>query len=185
MKGVKVASRYAKSLLELSIEKGQLEKVHADMKMIHGTIRQSRELALLLRSPIIKSDKKETILKKLFEGKLTAITSEFINVIVRKKREDHLDVVAESFVEQYKRHKNILTAVVTTAIGLDDSLRKKVHQAVKDAMRSEVEIVEQVDPSILGGFIIRVGDKQDDTSIRTKLARLNRLFSENQYVKKS
>lgn len=182
MQGTKVASRYAKSLLDLSLEKGQLEQVYADMKTIQETCSENRDLALMLRSPIIKPDKKEDILNSVF-SKANPITREFIKIIVRKKRENALPAIAESFVDQYRRHKKILTAVITTAFGLDDDLRKKVLEVVKKSANSEVELVEKVDKSIIGGFIIRVGDKQDDTSIRTKILKLGRVFNENPFIK--
>lgn len=183
MHGTKLASRYAKSVLDLSLEKGQIEQVYADMRLILMACKDSKDLALMLRSPIIKPDKKEKILTAVFSNKVNTITKEFINIIVRKKREYAIEQIAESFVEQYKRHKKILTAVITTAFGLDDDLRKKVLQVVKDAAKSEVELVEKVDTNIIGGFIIRVGDNQDDTSIRTKIMKLNRVFSENLFIK--
>ena len=183
MQGTKLASRYAKSIFDLSLEKGQMEQVHADMKLILGVCKENKDFSLMLKSPIIKPDKKEAILNAVFGKSVNVITKEFINIIVRKKREYALENIAEAFVSQYKRHKKILTAVITTAFGLDDELRKKVLQVVKDAVKSELELVEKVDKNIIGGFIIRVGDNQDDTSIRTKIQKLNRLFSENLFIK--
>jgi F-type H+-transporting ATPase subunit delta len=183
MQGGKLASRYAKSVLDLALEKGQLEQVCADMKLIVSLCKESKDLSLMLKSPIIKPDKKEAILNEIFANKVSTITKEFITIIVRKKREYALENIAESFVSQYKQHKKILTAVITTAMGLDDELRKKVLQVVKDAAKSEIELIEKVDKDIIGGFIIRVGDNQDDTSIRTKIQKLNRAFNENLYIK--
>lgn len=183
MQGTKAASRYAKSLFDLSLEQGLLEKTHADMKLVFSTCRENKDFVQMLKSPIIKSDKKEKILKTIFEGKLNKLTIEFICIIARKKRESLLEFIAESFITKYKEHKKILTAVITTAMGLDEELRKKVLQVVKDATKSEVELVEKVNKDLIGGFIIRVGDKQDDTSIRTKILKLNRVFSENLFIK--
>jgi F-type H+-transporting ATPase subunit delta len=182
MQGTKVASRYAKSLLDLSLERGDLEKVFQDMKHVLQACKENREFSLMLKSPIIKGDKKEAILNAVFQS-MNEITREFISIIVRKKREYALEAIAESFVHQYRQHKKILTAVITTAFGLDEDLRKKVHAIVKNAVNSEIELVEKVDKDIIGGFIIRVGDKQDDTSIRTKIMKLNRVFNENPYIK--
>ena len=183
MKGTKAVSRYSKSLFDLSLELGVLEKVYADMKLVQDTCRENKNFVLMLKSPIIKSDKKEAILKKVFEDKVNKITMQFISIITTKKREPHLKFIAESFVSKYKEHKKVLTAVVTTAMGLDEELRKKVLQVVKNAVKSEIELVEKVNKDLIGGFIIRVGDKQDDTSIRTKILKLNRVFSENLFIK--
>ena len=182
MQGTKVASRYAKSLIDLSLERGELEAVYADMKNVHQACKENRDLVLMLRSPIIKSDKKEKVLNAVFKS-MSKITREFIDIIVRKRREYALEAIAESFVLQYRNHKKILTAVITTAFGLDETLRKRVLDIVKKSANSEVELVEKVDKDIIGGFIIQVGDKQDDTSIRTKIMKLNRVFKENPYIK--
>lgn len=179
----KLASRYAKSLLGLSTEQGTLEKAYADMKLINTICKENRDFAVMLKSPIIKTDKKEAILKAVFEGKINKITMEFLMVITRKKRESYIEAIAESFVNQYKESKKILTAVITTAFGLDEELRNKVLEVVKNSMKSEVELVEKTDKNIIGGFILRVGDKQDDTSILRKIKNLNRVFSENPYIK--
>lgn len=184
MQGTKAASRYAKSLFDLSLEQGALENVYADMKLVQNVCRSNQSFLLLLKSPIIKSDKKETIFKKVFNGRVDNMTMEFICLIARKKREQYLYAIAESFVNKYKEHKKILTAVITTAMGLDADLRAKVLEVVKGATKSEVELVEKVNKDLIGGFIIRVGDKQDDTSIRTKILKLNRVFSENQFIGK-
>ena len=182
MAGTQVASRYAKSLIDLSLEKGSLENVYADMKNLLLTCKGSHELVLMLKSPIIKSDKKEKVLKAVFKD-VNIITAEFINIIVRKKREYALEELAEAFVNQYKTHKKILTEVITTAFGLDADLRKQVLGIVKKSSNSEVELIEKVDAAIIGGFIIQVGDKQDDTTIRTKIMKLTRVFNENPYIK--
>ncbi len=106
-----------------------------------------------------------------------------MDLLAVKKRESYVPEIAEAFYELYKVHKNILTAVVTTANGLDDELRKKVYEVIKKGNNSEVELIEKIDKNVIGGFIIRVGDKQDDTTIRTKINKLNRIFKENPYIK--
>ena len=106
-----------------------------------------------------------------------------MQIIATKRREEYIEDIAEEFIEQYKTHKNILTAVVTTAQGLDEELKKQVLEVVKKSYNSEVELVEKVDKDLIGGFIIRVGDKQEDTSIARKLKLLYRTFNENPYIK--
>jgi F-type H+-transporting ATPase subunit delta len=179
----RVSYRYAKSLLDLALEKGQLEQVREDMQLVASVIRESRDLLLMLKSPVIKTDKKQEILKAVFGGKIGVITTAFIDIITVKRRESELAIIAESFLNQYKTHKQILTAVITTATGLDKSLRDKVMEIVKGATQSEVELQEKVDKGLIGGFILRVGDKQVDASIIRQIKNLDRTFSENPYVK--
>jgi F-type H+-transporting ATPase subunit delta len=178
-----VASRYAKSLLDLALEQGSLEKVHADMLLIEETCKHSKELAIFLKSPVIKPDKKRAVLKQVFSGKLSPITDSFIDLMTVKLRESYLEPIAAEFIKQYKRHKNILTAVITTASGLDDNLRKQVLDLVKKSENSEIELVEKVDKGLIGGFVLRIGDRQVDASILRQLHDLRKEFSENPYIK--
>jgi F-type H+-transporting ATPase subunit delta len=179
----RVSFRYAKSLLDLSLEKGQLEQVREDMQLILDTIRENHDLTLMLKSPVIKTDKKQVILKAIFGGKIGVISSEFIDIITRKLREGELEGIADAFLSQYKKHKQILTAVITTASGLDKSLRERVLAIVKGSTQSEVELVEKVNKDLLGGFVLRVGDQQVDASILRQIKNLDRTFSENPYIR--
>ncbi len=178
----RVAFRYAKSLIDLSLEKGQLEQVREDMQLVYETIRASHELSLMLKSPIIKTDKKQEILKAIFGGKIGVISSEFIEIITRKRREMQLEGISEAFLAQYKKHKQILSAVITTASGLDKSLREKVLQIVKGSTQSEVVLEEKINKELIGGFVLRVGDQQVDASILRQIKNLDRTFNENPYV---
>jgi len=179
MKGTRVASRYAKSFIDLALEQGVLEKAYADMKFISDVCKSNHDFVIFLKSPIIKTDKKQETLKAIFDGKLDKITDAYIQLITAKKREIYLPEIAEEFISQYKIQKQILTAVVTTANGIDEATRKQVLDLVKGTSNSEVVLEEKIDKNIIGGFIIRVGDKQVDASIANKLNQLKRDFKES------
>lgn len=181
----KVARRYAKSLIDLSRETGSIEAVGADMKLFIAVCEQNRDLTLLLANPIIHADKKLSILKKVFESKMHPVSISFFDIITRKGREAFLENIAKEFVQQYKKFKGIQTAVITSAIGLDDRLRTEVFKIMKEGLKSEVELVEKVDKNIIGGFILRMGDKQYDASIASELRKLAKEFSSNPYVRKN
>jgi F-type H+-transporting ATPase subunit delta len=183
MQGTRVASRYAKSFIDLSIEQGVLEQAYNDMKSIMAICKSNHDFVTFLKSPIIKTDKKLAVLKEIFNGKLNKVTDAYIQLITNKKREIYLAEIATEFVNQYKEKKKILTAIVTTANGIDDATRKKVMEIVKGASTSEVVLEEKIDKNIVGGFIIRVGDKQIDASIASKLNSLRRTFKENPFIK--
>ena len=183
MKETRVAYRYAKSLMDLSLENGELEKTREDMGLLLNTIRENRDLQAMLKSPIIKTDKKLAIMRAIFGSTIGKTTSAFIDIIIRKKREMALEQISEAFLEQYKTHKNVLTAVITSAVGLDDTLRRQVIDIVKQSVNSEVELIEKVNKDLIGGFILRVGDKQVDASIARKLKSLTRDFNENPFIK--
>lgn len=183
MEGTRVASRYAKAFIELVIEQGVLEEAFHDMKLILDVCKTNHDFAVLLKSPVIKTDKKQTVLKQVFNGKLNKVTDTFIHLMTNKKREIYLIEIAQEFINQYKEKKKILTAVVTTANGIDETTRKKVMEIVKGSGNSEVVLEEKINKNIIGGFILRIGDKQVDASIARKLNNLKRTFKENPFIK--
>jgi F-type H+-transporting ATPase subunit delta len=182
MKGTVVASRYAKSLLGLAIEQNKLEEAYADMLMVAKTVNENRDLELLLKSPVVKTDKKQAILDQLFGSKISPISSGFFKIITTKRREYLIGQIANSFVQQYKFHNNIITAEITSAVKLDANLKKKVLQLVKSTEQEEVEVVERIDESLIGGIIVRIGDKQVDASILRQINDLKKDFSKNPYI---
>lgn len=183
MQGTRVASRYAKSFIDLTIEQGVLEQAYNDMKYILEVCKIGHEFVAFLKSPIIKTDKKLAVLKEVFSGKLNKVTEAYLQLITHKKREIYLVEIAEEFLNQYKKKKNILTAVITTANGIDDIIRKEIINLVKGAGTSEVVLQEKIDTSIIGGFIVRIEDKQVDASISRKLKTLQRSFLESPFTK--
>jgi F-type H+-transporting ATPase subunit delta len=184
MADIRAASRYVKSLLGLAVEKGVLEEVHKDMQLFSKTIDENREFKLMLLSPIIRHDTKLEILRKIFKGKVNTLTLSIFEIITRKNREPILASIAKEFHNAYNEHKGIGVATVTTAIPLDAKLRVEIEKLVrKYSDKKEIELVEKVDKEMIGGFILNVGDKQVDASIKNKLKALKVKFSQNPYIK--
>ena len=181
----KLATRYAKSLMDYTLEKGLLEKVYQDMKLVASVCEASHDLHVLLKSPIVDSHKKYSILNAIFGGKIETVSLDFIKIITFSGRESYLESIAHAYQEQYKKYKKIITATVTTANGLDEELRKEVYTILKKNSGAEIELVEKINPNLIGGFILRVGDLQDDSSISKKLKSLYRTFNENPYIKEA
>ncbi len=177
-----VATRYAKSLLQLAVEKGDLEKVYADMQLVQGVYHDNKDFVTFLNSPIIKTDKKLAVLKGVFAGKISDMSLNFFTILATKRRESYMGDIAKAFVAQYKEHKHITTAVITSAVKIDDSVRKQILDLVKKSVNGEVELVEKTDKDLIGGFVLRIGDKQVDASIARKLNELRRSFSENPHT---
>src|SRR4051812_40333414 len=144
MEGTRVAARYAKSFLDLTVEQGLLEQAYADMKLVAEVAAENPELISLLKSPIIKTDKKQAVLKEIFGSKINKITSAYLQLITSRRRETYLPEVAEEFINQYKEKKKILTAVIITANGIDDNIRQRVMDLVKDSGNKEVELKEKI-----------------------------------------
>lgn len=177
-----VASRYAKSLIDLAVETKQLDEVIKDMRLVKKVCSENSDFITMLQSPVIKTDKKQAIFKAVFEGKISKTSLAFLNLIAVKMREAYIPEIAASVDEQYKIRKNITTAKVTSAISLDEKLRKQVLSIVKQNATGEIELVEKVDPSLIGGFILTIDDKQVDQSVKRKLNDLRKNFSGSVYL---
>jgi len=181
----KVANRYAKSLISLSNEQGVIDAVNNDMKLFSAVCSENHDLSLLLNNPVIHGDKKLSILRSIFGQKMNKLTLTFFEVVIRKGREKYLFQIAKDFTEQYKVLKRILTAEVISAVGLDDNLRKKIYNIIQSDSHSEVELVEKVDSKLIGGFVLRIGNKQYDASVSSSLRKLDQSFAENPYIKRN
>ena len=182
MKQSRVTIRYAKALLQLAIEQNTLEQSYNDMVLLDAVCTESKDLSLLLKSPIVKTDQKLSILKEIFESKLGEVSMVFINIITTKKREGLLALIASSFISLYKVHNKIETATVTTAAPLDEALRAEVISYIKKHGDDNVELTEKVDEKIIGGAIIRMGDKQLDASVSKAISELRQTFNKNLYI---
>ncbi|MEQ8423371.1 MAG: ATP synthase F1 subunit delta [Cyclobacteriaceae bacterium] len=184
MSDYRAASRYVRSLLGLSQEQGALEEVHKDMQLIARVCDESFDLVTLLRSPIIKHDKKKAILEEIFKGKVHNLTMAIIDIVTRKNREALLPSIAREFHNAYNDFKGIQKASITTTFELDKELRKEIGEIVKKlGDKKNIELEEKVDKDLIGGFILNVGDKQIDASLSNKLKALKLTFSKNPYVK--
>jgi F-type H+-transporting ATPase subunit delta len=172
MKETRAANRYAAALLDLALEKNSLDKVKQDMDLIKKTCSQNHDLVLLLNSPIVKSDKKIKILTEIFKGKISDLSLSFITLVANKRREGILPQVCDEFIGLYNTYKGIQLVEVTSVDGLDDNLRKKVYELVKGNSKSEIELVEKTDKDLIGGFILRIGDKQIDSSIVRSIKKM-------------
>ncbi|HVZ57037.1 MAG TPA: ATP synthase F1 subunit delta [Chitinophagaceae bacterium] len=185
MPNPRLASRYAKSLLGLSIEQDRLEKVYEDMLWLQQVCKGSREFVNVLKSPIIKADKKEKIVAAVTEGHVSELTAAFNRLLIAKGRESYLPEVITSFISQYKVHKNIHTVKLTTAGPISDSLRSAIIEQVrKTSGYQQIELEEKEDKSLIGGFVLQIGDKLVDASVLYDLKQIERQFENNDFVYK-
>ncbi len=180
MSVIRIASRYAKSLIELAQERGQLEEVLADIKSFQKAT-ENRDLYLLLKSPIINVTKKQQVFDALFEGKLTELTLAFFKIVLRKSREKYLPEVANEFISQYKKMKHIssVTLVTATALGAETVSKIKQKLVASEATDDHVELLTEVDPDLLGGFVLQFGDRLYDASVAHKLEKLKKEFAKD------
>jgi F-type H+-transporting ATPase subunit delta len=166
-------------MLDLAQERGNLPQVKEDMDLFAKTLEQNRDLRLLLRNPIVKHDKKLAILRAIFGGK---VSEEFFTIITQHNRESALEWVATEFQSQYEQMRGIQVAHVTTAQPLTPALREEVNQLVRrQTGLQSITLTEKIDESLIGGFVLRVGDQQIDDSVRNRLRKLRGEFSKNPY----
>lgn len=177
-----VASRYAKSLIDLAIETKQLEEVRKDMLLVKQVCDSNSDFVTLLQSPVVKTDKKIAIFNGVFGKNISKTTTAFLNLLAAKRRENYLSGIASSFDEQYKLYKNITTVKVSSAVALDAKLKKDILDLVKKNATGEIELIEKVDPSLIGGFVLTINDKQVDQSVKRKLNDLSKNFTGNSFV---
>ncbi len=179
-----VAERYANALFELSLEKNMIEQTLTDAKVVLDTCAQNRELQLFLKSPIIYSEKKTTIIRKMFSKSVGELMLTFMLVLIRKRREKYIPEIAKQVIENIKEYKNILTVYFKTPIEPDAETRKKVLEVVHQYSKADIELVEEIDEALIGGFILSWKDKQYDASIYRQLDRLKRgVVKLNLYLK--
>jgi len=182
LRETRVASRYAKSFIGLCIEQGKLEEAYNDMSLIVDTCAGSKELKLLLKSPIIKPEKKVKVFKEVFSKHIGPLSNTFISIITKHGRENYLAEIAIQFQQQYKEHKKIITAIVSSAAGLDENIRSAVLKTIEDSVKSEVELLEKKNEKLIGGLVIRIGDKQYDASIQRSINDLKKTFNQRHFT---
>ncbi len=173
MKSTKSAIRYAKAILELSSETNAVDQVAADMERIVEAGNDTGRFSKSSNSPVIKTDKKISILKVLF-SEFTELTMSFIELITKNKREYLLTEIASAFVNLLKKQNGIVPISVTSAVKLEKQTLNQILEKLKSHVDGEFEVTEEVDPALIGGFIVRMEDKQIDASIASQLNRMKK-----------
>lgn len=179
MSEIKVAGRYAKSLIDLAVENNALESAYNDMVLFEKVVDETPELEAILKNPIVPLDKKTGILNGIFTDKVSKLTISFFNVVVSKGRSAILFATAKQFIQQYNLIKGIVTADVTTAAALSPEAKEQIITIVKKELGANQVIVnEKINEKLIGGFILKVGDKQFDASIASDLSKLKKEFAQ-------
>ncbi|HEV8286976.1 MAG TPA: ATP synthase F1 subunit delta [Chitinophagaceae bacterium] len=185
MPNPRLATRYAKSLIDLAIEKDQLEKIFADMQWLQQVCKQSRDFANLLKSPIIKPEKKQKVVEAVIKGNVSEITALFVRLLIAKGRESNLPEIITAFINQYKKYKNIYTVKLTTAAPLNGDLKNAIiNQIKKTSEMQNIELETAVNENLIGGFVLQAGDKLIDASVAYDLKQIARQFENNDFVYK-
>lgn len=183
MPNPRLAGRYAKSLIDLAVERNQLEPVYKDMLYLQSLNQSSREFVTFLRSPVIKGDKKQKIVDALTEGKISELTAAFIRLLINKTREEHLPEIVGSFITQYNTMKGIHKVKLTTAEPVSDTLKEAIVSKIKnETSLQKIELDTEVKPELVGGFVLEFDNNLVDASIARDLRDIKKQFSQNIYV---
>jgi F-type H+-transporting ATPase subunit delta len=175
-----VVVRYAKAYFSLSKEKNQLLVAKNDIALISSVCTESEDFRLLLESPVINPSLKNNLFSKVFKGKITDSTLNFLKLITENRREFYIPDICRNFLELVRKHQGIKTAVITFASETDFALLGQIKTILEKELSSQIEISGKTNPSIIGGLIIRVDDKQLDGSISTQLKKIRNIFLETE-----
>ncbi len=176
MNDSKISVRYSRALFQTAVERDLLDKVYEDMLFISGLCRIN-EVLEVLDSPVIVPSKKRAILFGVLEKNVQPLTVSLVNLLIKNGREDHLPAIARVFKDETLRYRGITQSTLTTAIAVDDKVRKEIKELITTLFRTKVELKETVDSDIIGGFILKVNDNYIDASVKTKLRRIRKGLS--------
>ncbi|MFI5160152.1 MAG: ATP synthase F1 subunit delta [Sphingobacteriales bacterium] len=177
MSELTVATRYAKSIIDLAGEKKALEEIKKDMELFSQTLRANHELQAVLANPIIGHARKIRILEVIFGSKINKVTDSFFKIMVNKSRAGVLYETSKEFINQYNVIKHIARAYVTSASPLSEENKKTIKAELEATTGGKIELHTKVDADLIGGFVLTIGDRQVDTSISNSLRQLKSDFA--------
>jgi F-type H+-transporting ATPase subunit delta len=179
MPNPRLATRYAKSLVDLSVERNQLEVVYADMQFLQQVTKASREFVNLLRSPIIAADKKQSIIDAIVKNKIADLTGAFLRLLIAKGREGDIPEIIAAFIQQYNAIKGIHQVKLITATAVSTELKDAIVAKVKrEANLKNVELEAIVDNNLIGGFVLEFNNNLVDASVLRDLKDIRKQFKE-------
>lgn len=167
----KAAYRYANATYELADEAKLLKSMFSDMKILQATLVSSSELKNLLKNPVINLNKKAQIAKAVFKDS-NDLTKKLLQLLADKNRIHQIDQVADAFIALYEKAHDIQRATVVSATALDQSTEKDIRKKIKELTGNEVELHKETDASLIGGFLLKINDKQYDASVAGKFKRI-------------
>lgn len=178
MDSSKIGVRYARALFGVAQEKGLAEPVRKDLELVISTLHDEADLAMALNNPVIKPSAKVKLLETVFHGNLQDVTRVFLSTLIQNRRESFLGSVARHYYYLYRTSRGLKPATIKTAGPLNDQTRKEMLQLIKVFFKTEVELTEEADPAVIGGFVLTVDDMQLDASISSGLQRIKSELSQ-------
>jgi len=179
MPNPRLAARYAKSLIDLSTERNQLEVVYNDMQYLQQLNKASRDFVNILRSPIVSADKKQSIIEAVTKNKVSELTAAFMKLLVNKSRESDMPEIVTAFIGQYNVIKGIHKVKLTTATAVSDDVKNAIVSKVKrEANLEHVELESKTDDALIGGFVLEFNNNLVDASVLRDLKDITKQFKE-------
>ncbi|QQE74218.1 F0F1 ATP synthase subunit delta [Brevibacillus composti] len=164
-----VGKRYARALFEIASERGVIDQVEADLGAVVQAIEQNADLSKILLHPHIAADAKTKLVDDLFKNHISAEVYNFLAVLIEKGRETEIALIQQAFVKLANEARGIADAVVTSALPLSEEEQTELAEKFSQRINKKLRLTNVVDPSILGGIVVRIGDRLYDGSIKTKL----------------
>jgi len=178
MSELTVAARYAKSLIDLAGEQKSVEAVNGDMDLFFRTLKANPELKAVLANPIVSHLKKIKILDEVFADKVSKTSIAFFKLMINKSRGEVLYTTAQEYINLYDEKMNIIKATVVSASALSAPNKKTIIADLEKATGAKIKLEARINPLLIGGFILTIGDRQIDTSIASDLKKLKKEFAE-------
>ena len=183
MKNTLLIRRYSKAFLEFAIQHNMEDEGLVDLELVSKTIIENRELRSILSQPFVLKSKKKTIIRKVFEGKISNVTLRFVHLMIENNHPEIIHDIIDTYQKLYNDYKNISEVTITTAVAIDEEKQNRIVGFIKKKTKGDIKIINKIDKNIIGGFIINYLDYQYDESIKTKLKNLEALFTNNLYIK--
>jgi F-type H+-transporting ATPase subunit delta len=174
----RISYRYANSLMQLAEEKNILKKISDDAELIFNTLNSSKELRSIMKSPVIKTDNKKSLLTKIFDKKITTDSLNFLIFVVEKNREVILFDIFKEFLSLVDKKNNVVRAKIVSAVDLDSKLKLKMVGDLEKKSNKKIVADYNLDPNLIGGFIVQIEDTVYDASVKHQLSLLRKKFSE-------
>lgn len=173
MNDSKISVRYSRALFQSALEKNILDKVKQDMIFI-SEVCKIPEAKEFLHSPVIVPSKKTAIFHKMLGDNVENITLSLIDLVVKNGRESFIPAIARVFLHETMKYKGITESVLTTAVKVNAKVKMEITDLISEVFKTKVELKENIDAEIVGGFILRVDDNYIDASIRNKLRKIKK-----------
>jgi F-type H+-transporting ATPase subunit delta len=167
-----VAYRYAKALIDLANERGVVNEVNKDMSFFETICDENPSFVAVMANPIIRHDKKLNILNNIFKNNVNDVTFSIFNVLTKKNREKLIYPIAKEFQKIFQQQNGIQHVSISAASKLTDKQIEEFTNVISKSINKKIVLEEKIDESLIGGYVLRVGDTQIDTSVKKKLTEL-------------